>query len=190
MGEGAGQGAVNDVVPRATATDIALVTAATVRARRAEFCELLADAVRNGASVGFVLPVDLPAIQQFWDDIATEVERGERFVLAIEHSRNIVGTVQLAPCAKANGRHRGEVQKLLVHSGAQRAGRARALMAAVEALAVDHGLTLLLLDTREQSAADALYRDSGWQPYGRVPDYAADPDGTLAGCTFFYKKLT
>ena len=189
MGEGAGHGAVNDVASQAAAADIALVTADAVRARRAEFAELLADAVRNGASVGFVLPLDMPAIQRFWDDIATDVERGERSVLTIEHARRIVGTVQLAPCAKANGRHRGEVQKLLVHSGAQRAGRARALMAAVEALAAHLGLSLLLLDTREQSAADALYRDSGWQPYGRVPDYAADPDGTLAGCTFFYKKL-
>ena len=189
MDEGAGQGAVNDVASHAIAPDIALVTAVTVRARRAEFAELLADAMRNGASVGFVLPVDMPAIERFWEGIAADVERGERFVLTIEHARKIVGTVQLAPCAKANGRHRGEVQKLLVHSGAQRAGRARSLMTAVEALAVRQGLSLLLLDTREQSAADTLYRGSGWQSYGRVPDYAADPDGTLAGCTFFYKQL-
>ena len=52
-----------------------------------------------------------------------------------------------------------------------------------------HGIRLLLLDTREASAAEALYRRSGWTAFGAVPDYACDPDGTPAGCVFFFKRL-
>ena len=39
------------------------------------------------------------------------------------------------------------------------------------------------------SAAESLYRRSGWTAFGTVPDYACDPDRTLAGCVFFYKRL-
>ena len=63
------------------------------------------------------------------------------------------------------------------------------LMRAAEAVAQAHGRWLLLLDTREGSAGDALYRRLGWSPFGRVYDYACDPDGTLAECVFFMKRL-
>ena len=49
--------------------------------------------------------------------------------------------------------------------------------------------TLLLLDTVADSVADRLYRAAGWTCFGRVPDYATDPDGTLRDCTFFYKQI-
>ncbi len=52
------------------------------------------------------------------------------------------------------------------------------------------GRPLLVLDTRTGSDADRLYRSLGWIAVGTIPDYAADPDGTLAPCTFFYKRLS
>jgi GNAT superfamily N-acetyltransferase len=166
-----------------------VLSAPALRARRDEFVALLRDAVEGNASVGFVQPLAESSLQAFWDDVAAGVEEGERSVLAAVHEGRIVGSVQLAPCTKDNGRHRAEVQKLLVHSGARRRGIARALMDAVEARARLQGVRLLLLDTREASAAESLYRRSGWTAFGTVPDYACDPDRTLAGCVFFYKRL-
>ena len=165
------------------------VDAPMLRARRAEFVALLRDAVDDDASVGFVQPLAESSLCAFWDDVAAGVDQGARTVLAVEQDGRIVGSVQLAPCLKDNGRHRGEVQKLLVFSGARRRGIARALMDAVEAHARAQGIRLLLLDTREASAAESLYRRSGWTAFGTVPDYACDPDRTLAGCVFFYKRL-
>jgi acetyltransferase len=166
-----------------------IVSAAALRARRGEFVALLRDAVDDDASVGFVQPLAESSLQAFWNDAAAGVEEGTRAVLAVEQDGRIVGSVQLAPCMKDNGRHRAEVQKLLVHSGARRRGIARALMDTVEAHARAQGIRLLLLDTREASAAETLYRRSGWTAFGTVPGYACDPDRTLAGCVFFYKRL-
>jgi GNAT superfamily N-acetyltransferase len=166
-----------------------IANAKTLRARRGELVELLADAVRSGASVGFLMPFELSTLGRFWDGVIADVERGERVVFVVEREGRVVGSVQLAPCNKPNGSHRAELQKLLVHRAARRIGLGRALMQAAEAHALQSGWWLLVLDTREASASDAMYRAMGWTPFGHVPDYARDPDGKLAGCTFFYKQL-
>lgn len=162
--------------------------AAELRARRDEMVALLADAVEDGASVGFVLPHALAEYERHWDDVAAAVTAGRSEVLVAERDGRIAGAVQLTPCLRPNGRHRAEVQKLLVLRPARRAGLGAALMREVEALAVGRGHRLLLLDTRSDSAAERLYRRLGWRAFGSVPDYACDPDGTLAACTFFYKR--
>lgn len=164
------------------------VGAAELRARRDEFLALLADAVEGGASVGFVLPFSAEDLEPFWDDVAAGLEAGERELLVHERDGRIVGTVQLVPCDKPNGRHRAEVQKLLVLRRARGAGVGEHLMREVERRAVARGHRLLVLDTREGSAAERLYRRLGWQAFGTVPEYANDPDGTPASCVFFYKR--
>jgi GNAT superfamily N-acetyltransferase len=78
---------------------------------------------------------------------------------------------------------------MLVLSTARRQGLGRRLLAAAEALAVDCGRTLLLLDTESGSSGDALYRTGGWTEVGRVPGHAFTPDGRLAETTIFYKAL-
>ena len=101
----------------------------------------------------------------------------------------VVGTVQYERCAKPNGRHRAEVQKLLVHSSARGLGLARRLMEALEAAAAADGLRLLFLDTFEGSGAEAMYAHLGWQRSGVIPEYAATPDGRLGATVLFYRLL-
>jgi GNAT superfamily N-acetyltransferase len=167
---------------------VRVAAAAELRARRGELVALLADAVDGGASVGFVLPHAPVEYDQHWDDVAAAVDGGRSVVLVCERAGRIVGTVQLTPCARPNGRHRAEVQKLLVLRPAREAGIGSALMREVEALALRQGHRLLLLDTRVDSVAERLYHRLGWHAFGTVPDYACDPDGTPASCTFFYKS--
>ncbi len=173
---------------RNSAAPARALDAAELRARRDEFVALLADAIEGGASVGFVLPFSAEDLEPFWDDVAAGLEAGGRELLVHEHGGRIVGAVQLVPCGKPNGRHRAEVQKLIVLRRARGAGIGEHLMREVERIAAARGHRLLLLDTREGSAADRLYRRLGWHPFGAVPDYAVDPDGTLAACVFFYKR--
>ena len=170
------------------ADGVRTLDAALLRARRDELVALVADAVDGGASIGFVLPHAIDDYRRFWDGVAAAAEAGERVVLACEREGRIVGAVQFEPCAKANGRHRGEVQKLLVLRSARGDGIGAALMHAVEARAAKRGHRLLVLDTRVDSAAERLYRRLGWQAFGTVPDYAVDPDGTPAACVFFFKR--
>jgi GNAT superfamily N-acetyltransferase len=176
------------VADGARGVPIHAVDPAGLRARRDELVAVLADAVDDGASVGYVLPHDRDEYARHWDEVARAAEAGECTVLVAERDGRIVGTVQLTPCGKPNGRHRAEVRKLLVLRSARGAGIGAALMREVEALAARQGHRLLLLDTRADSAAARLYARLGWQTFGTVPDYALDPDGTPADCVFFHKR--
>jgi GNAT superfamily N-acetyltransferase len=150
--------------------------------------DLLTDAVAGGASVGFLRPLDRAEAGAYWNGVLAGLGEGLLLWVA-ESAGQVVGTVQLAPCLKPNGRHRAEVQKLLVHSGARGQGIASRLMAAAEAEARARGLTLLVLDTLVGSVADPIYRHLGWQLSGQIPDYAATPDGVLHPTAVFYKRL-
>jgi GNAT superfamily N-acetyltransferase len=97
--------------------------------------------------------------------------------------------VQLALATKENGRHRAEVQKLMVMRSARGEGVASRLMAAAEAHARAERRTLLVLDTLEGSEAEPVYRHLGWSRVGEVPDYAARPDGTLHATVYYFKRL-
>jgi GNAT superfamily N-acetyltransferase len=99
------------------------------------------------------------------------------------------GCVRLDLGAPANGQHRAEVSKLLVHRSSRGAGVASALMGAAEAAAARRGRPLLLLDTQSGSPAERLYERQGWSVVGVVADYAALPDGRLAGTTIMVKRL-
>jgi GNAT superfamily N-acetyltransferase len=168
---------------------IRVLDADGIRRERTALTAVLADAVGDGASVGFMAPVDPAALERYWDGIADDVRNGERTCLAAWLDDALVGTVQLTPCGKANQPHRADVQKLLVHRRARRRGIGAALMRALEQHALELRRVLLTLDTRAGSDADRHYRIWGWSPVGIVPGYAYDPDGTLADCTFFYKQL-
>ena len=97
--------------------------------------------------------------------------------------------MQLSICGKPNGRHRAEVQKLMVHRDARRRGVAAQLMAALERVARDEGLRLLVLDTEVDSPAETFYRAQGFQRAGEIPDFATSPQGELRGTALYWKRL-
>lgn len=158
--------------------------------RARDLCALLIDAIESGASVGYVLPVDVAQIDAFWRDVAEQAAVSALQVFVAERDGRLTGTVQLAPSTKPNQAHRADIRKLIVARDARGRGLGRALMDAAERTALARGRSLLVLDTRAGSDADRLYRSLGWIDVGTIPDYAADPDGTLAPCTFFYKRLS
>ena len=130
---------------------------------------LLVDAVEHGASVNFVTPPTPDAATQWWRDATRET--GTHLFVSRDARGRIVGCVRLMQAHQPNGTHRAEVGKLLVHSGAQRQGRATALMAAVEALAAELGITLLILDTETGSYAERFYERHGWTAFGVLPNH-------------------
>ena len=150
---------------------------------------LLVDAVDDGASVGFLAGFDDAAARAWWQQRAAEVAAGRLAVWVARTADGIAGTVSLAYAAKPNARHRAEVVKLAVHRTHRGRGLGRRLLATAERAAADTGVTLLLLDTETDSAAERLYRTAGWQRYGIVPGYAADPSGVLRDCSFYFKTL-
>lgn len=164
--------------------------AAAVAAHRDALAALLVACVAAGASIGFHPPLAADAAAAYWDGVAAGVARGERVCLAAhDGDGTLLGTGQLALEARPNGRHRAEVQKLIVAPAARRRGVARALMGALDEAARADGRTLLVLDTREGDVAADLYRALGWTLAGRIPDYVLEHDGSHSATLYFYRRL-
>ena len=153
---------------------------------REQLADLLVAVVAEGASVGFLAPLAPADAAAYW---AGQPAPGALLFLAEEAGR-IVGTVQLQPAESANGRHRAEVSKLLVHPDHRRRGIARRLMARLESEARRDGRTLLVLDTRDGDPSNDLYRSLGYHEAGRIPRYARSSPGHLEATVYYYKELT
>lgn len=151
---------------------------------------LLRDVVNAGAAVGFLPPVSETEALTYWTDVLAELDTPKRIlIVAQDDDGSVLGSVQLELAQRTNGRHRAEVQKMMVHNRARRQGVGRALMDAVEAAARDRGRALLVLDTRAGDAGEALYRAHGYTEAGRIPDYAYNEDGSLHTTVIFYKSI-
>ena len=153
------------------------------------FCTLLEDCVEGGASIGFLWPMADGEAERYWRSIIPAVESGERILLIASQDARIVGTGQLDLCLRTNGMHRAEVAKLMVMRDARHQGIGRAVMLALEDQARAHNRTTLVLDTFLDGGAENLYRALGWIEAGRIPLYAAWPDGTLGTTVYYYKLL-
>lgn len=154
-----------------------------------ELADLLRDAVQHGASVGFLAPLGMSEALGYWLEVRAAVAGGSRIALVALRSGQVAGTVQLELCRKANGSNRAELQKLLVHSEARRAGVARALVAEAEAQAMALKRGLVYLDTEAGSGAEGFYRACGYTRMGELPNYACDPVGQWRATAIYFKQL-
>ena len=160
---------------------------------RDQLKQLLRDAVEGGASVGYVLPLADDDAGQYWQGVFAQVEDGSLILLVAENADQIIGTVQLSLCSKPNGKHRAEVQKMLVHTSARRRGLGRDLMQAVEQAARASTRSLLVLDTESGSAGQHLYAAMGYLVAGEIPNFALPTIPSQSAkrlpTTYMYKLL-
>jgi acetyltransferase len=164
-------------------------TADQANALLAELIGLLQDSVASGASIGFLPPLGNDEARGYWDGAIEDLARGALVLLVARQGGAVVGTVQLALAQRPNGRHRAEVQKLLVHTRARRQGIGQALLAAADAAARQAGRTLLVLDTRAGDPSEQLYLKHGYTRVGAIPQYARSASGELHATAIFYKLL-
>ena len=150
--------------------------------------ELFFDVIDGGGSLGFLEDIDEAQMREYWEGVFDQLGPRHRLWICREGDRAL-GSVQLSVCGKPNGRHRAEVQKLMVHRDARRRGVAAQLMAALERVARDEGLRLLVLDTEVDSPAETFYRARGFQRAGEIPDFATSPQGQLRGTALYWKRL-
>ncbi|ELS58145.1 GNAT family N-acetyltransferase [Streptomyces viridochromogenes] len=157
--------------------------------RAEDLTGLLVETVKDGASVGFLAPLDRTAAMAWWKERAGAVAAGRLAVWAACEGGRTVGTVSLAFPDKPNSRHRAELVKLMVHRDARGKGLGRRLLTTAEEAAARAGVTLLHLDTETDSLAERLYGSAGWTRAGVIPDYAASPAGVLRPTTIYYKYV-
>ncbi|MBJ9935837.1 GNAT family N-acetyltransferase [Acinetobacter pittii] len=150
---------------------------------------LLEDSVNNGASIGFLTPIEKNEVLNYWHEVNHKLEEGNsRLWIAIQAGK-IVGSVQLSLVSKKNGVHRAEVEKLMVLTSARKQGIATLLMNELENFARKKGLRLLVLDTREGDVSELLYNKIGFVRVGVIPSFALSSNGNYDGTAIYYKSL-
>jgi acetyltransferase len=170
-------------------TEIRKLDAEAVDTLLHDLVDLLVDVVAHGASVGFLAPLGADEAAAYWQGVRAAVGGGSRVMLVALRKARLAGTVQLDLCQKANGSNRAEVQKLVVHSGARRAGVASSLMREAErqALALRRGL--LFLDTEAGSLAEPFYQSLGYARLGELPGFACNTAGDWRATAIYFKTL-
>ena len=156
---------------------------------RQGLAELLLDTIQQGSSVGFLADLNVQQALDYFDSLKTSVAEGNRFLWAVVKDERVMASVQLVLCQRTTALNRAEVEKLLVHSNAQRRGLGQQLMAAVEQTAGLHKRGLLHLDIEAGSPGEAFYRAMGYSRGGQIPAYACSPDGEYKTTAFYYKLL-
>ncbi|MEK3661490.1 GNAT family N-acetyltransferase [Paenibacillus sp. FSL F4-0236] len=150
-----------------------------------ELSKLLIQVVEDGASIGFLPPLDPSDSTSYWHNVlASDV-----ILFVATMNDIIVGSVQLHLCTKANGTHRAEIAKLMTHPNYRRNGIARSLMEKAEERAMQEDRSLLVLDTREGDPSNLLYTSMGYIQAGRIPSYAISANGELHATIFYYKII-
>jgi len=165
------------------------LTPQTMSPELSKLTSLLQNAVTNGASIGFLLPLSDEEALAYWQDVAEAIESPYRIMLIAKVDDELAGTVQLDLASRANGSHRAEIIKLMVHTSFRKQGIAQALMNAIEAEAKPAGRTTLVLDTREGDPSQELYTKLGYHRAGTIPEYARSVNGQLDATVFMYKLL-
>jgi ribosomal protein S18 acetylase RimI-like enzyme len=165
--------------------DLTIEQLNTIEGNLNDLSVLLITTVENGASIGFLSPINITDANNYWKTVL-----GPEVILLVAKSNNkIVGSIQLHLCSKQNGNHRAEIAKLMTHPDFRRKGIGRLLMQKAEEIAKHEDRSLLVLDTREGDPSNNLYTSLGYVRAGRIPNYAKSPNGELAATIFYYKEL-
>jgi ribosomal protein S18 acetylase RimI-like enzyme len=161
----------------------------TMAQQQALSCQLQA-CVAQGASLGFYHPLCDADATDYWSQVNTELTEKKRLLLGAYINQQLVASVQLVPCQKQNGRHRGEVEKLLVHPDYQRQGIAQTLMQRLEVYASQLGIRLLVLDTQSGDKSEQFYQAVGFTKSGEIPHFVSDQQGVLYATSYYFKLVS
>jgi acetyltransferase len=153
---------------------------------------LLTACVAGGASIGFLDPLAPAEASDYWAKVAGDLRGGQRVLLVAREAPggDIIGSAQLALESRPNGRHRAEVQKVMVLPSHRRRGIAARLMGKIESAARARAVRLLFLDTSDSHrGARELYEALDYVYVGGIPDFALAPDGKPEANAIYYKIL-
>lgn len=151
--------------------------------------EVLVACVADGAAIGFLHTPTRARAEAFWQAAAARVAGGRAMQFAAWSGGVLAGSVTLALDLPENQPHRGGIENMMVHPAFRRRGLGRALLRAAEEAARAAGRRLLVLDTREGDAAEALCRAAGWTAAGRIADYALSTDGSPHAAVLYVRSL-
>ncbi|PFO74780.1 GNAT family N-acetyltransferase [Bacillus cereus] len=150
-----------------------------------ELSKLLKTVVDDGASIGFLPPLELKESTKYWETVLAPA-----VILYVAKINNeVAGSIQLHLVTKPNGIHRAEICKLMTHPNFRCNGIGRLLMQKAEERAKQEKRSLIVLDTREGDPSNRLYKSLEYQEAGKIPGYAISPNGELDATILYYKMI-
>ena len=100
------------------------LTADDVTFHQDALVDLLCDAVDSGASIGFLPPILRNEANSYWESVAKAMRGGGRVLIVAFDAKRYRRRSATCLEMRANGSHRAEVMKLMVHRKARRKGLA------------------------------------------------------------------
>ena len=151
--------------------------------------DLLLDAVGYGASVGFMADLDAAQARAYFDEVQDNLNKGNVLLWVVVKDEQVLASVQLGLCQKANGLNRAEVQKLLVREHARRRGLGQQLMSALELAARQAQARHALPRHRSRFAGRRFLQSPGLHPRRRHPRLRLRPARPYRPTALYYKIL-
>ncbi|PGK42336.1 GNAT family N-acetyltransferase [Bacillus anthracis] len=150
-----------------------------------ELSNLLKTVVDDGASIGFLSPLQQKESTNYWQTVLAP----EVILYVAKINNEVAGSIQLHLITKPNGIHRAEICKLMTHPSFRRNGIGHLLMQKAEERAKQENRSLIVLDTRKGDPSNRLYKSLDYQEVGKIPEYAISPNGNLDATVIYYKFL-
>ncbi|MEP6621661.1 MAG: GNAT family N-acetyltransferase [bacterium] len=169
--------------------DIRPIPAPEIESRVPALTALLAEAINDGASLGFLPPLDVQDGRNYWISLSQEIRSGARVLLAAFSDEHLIGAAQLALPQWPNARHRAEIQKVMVAGSMRGRGVGTMLMSALHDVARRRGRHLLLLTARHGDRSQTFYASLGYRAVGVVPGYTLGPQGERYDNVNLYHEL-
>jgi len=115
--------------------------------------------------------------------------RGLPWLIACDPGGPVLGYAYAAPYRPRAAYRFAVEDSIYVTPEAAGRGIGRALLAALEAAAVDRGVSLLLVDLPSGSAAEQMCRRSGFRLVGQVPGFTRSASGSFDPVSIYYRQL-
>ena len=133
-------------------------------------------------------------LEEIQSQIATSLQafaEGKVVPLVAEADGKVVGSITLQRHLHRLRMHRAEVGGLVVHSPYQGQGIARRLLDECRRWAQSMGIQILELSCRGGEPAEQVYRNLGFQEYGRLPRGLIEPtpEHNIFDEVYFYQMI-
>lgn len=150
-----------------------------------DIVDLYNSALRTENLIGYPGPLTPESAQEIVNEVAGAVRAGRQEFFAVRSGIKLVGMALLTPNPLPNCHHRAELSKGIIVTEWRGRRIVRSALAEIARHCLLRNISILTLDVREHSRAHRLWEALGFQPYGRLDDYAR-VNGTCFGGLFMY----
>ncbi|WP_437757461.1 N-acetyltransferase family protein [Sorangium sp. So ce1389] len=140
--------------------------------RRERLARMLNRVLETDDTVGFPGPIPHEEALRVVDELDRAVRARHSYLLLLEDEQRVGSQLILVPNRSPNNRHVGWVFRAMVDPEFRRLGVAARGSRLLVEKSEELGLERLCIDVRAGTPAESIWKHFGFEPFGRLPDYA------------------